>query len=410
MPSFAKFGNDLYSGRRSIDFVGRRRIWYAIAVTAVLLSLLALGIRGLNLGIEFKGGSEFDVTKSSIRSQTAGVDAVHTIVPGAEVHVSTLGSTGMRVQTNKLTDAQLDTVQRAVATSYRVPLEEVSTSFVGPTWGQDVSNKALTGLLVFLVAVALVISLYFRTWKMALAAIIALIHDLLLTVGVYAALGFEVTPASVIGFLTILGYSLYDTVVVFDKVRENTDHIAVSSRRTFSEAANLAVNQTLVRSINTSVVALLPVGSILFIGALLLGAGTLKDISLALFVGIAAGTYSSIFIATPILAHLRQGEPEMRAQAERVRRRRAEAGDLPAGLVGGSGGGTDEFAVGADQLAAVGAGSGAPVGAGSGAPEGAGPGPGGTVGPGAGSTGGQGGQRQQPRRGQSRQRPGSRKR
>ena len=169
------------------------------------------------------------------------------------------------------------------------------------------------------------IALYFRTWKMAVAAIVALVHDLLLTVGVYAIVGFEVTPASVIGFLTILGYSLYDTVVVFDKVRENTEHITATTKRTYGEAANLAVNQTLVRSINTSVVALLPVASILFIGAFLLGAGTLKDISLALFVGIAAGTYSSIFIATPLLVHLREREPELRAQAERVRRKRAEA-------------------------------------------------------------------------------------
>ncbi|HVN12301.1 MAG TPA: protein translocase subunit SecF, partial [Kineosporiaceae bacterium] len=156
------------------------------------------------------------------------------------------------------------------------------------------------------------------------AAIVALIHDLIITAGIYALVGFEVTPESVIGFLTILGYSLYDTVVVFDKVRENTEHIGATTKRTYAEAANLAVNQTLVRSINTSVVALLPVGAILFIGALLLGAGTLKDISLALFVGIAAGTYSSIFIATPLLVQLRMREPEMKAQAERVQHRRSE--------------------------------------------------------------------------------------
>jgi preprotein translocase subunit SecF len=178
--------------------------------------------------------------------------------------------------------------------------------------------------------VALVIALYFRTWKMAVAALVALLHDLTLTVGVYAIVGFEVTPASVIGFLTILGYSLYDTVVVFDKVRENTEHITATTKRTFGEAANLAVNQTLVRSINTSVVALLPVGSILFIGAFLLGAGTLKDIALALFVGIAVGTYSSVFIATPLLVHLREKEPELALQAERVRRKRAEAAAQPA--------------------------------------------------------------------------------
>ncbi|HEX2808142.1 MAG TPA: protein translocase subunit SecF, partial [Kineosporiaceae bacterium] len=324
MPSFAVFGNDLYTGRRSIDFVGRRKTWYLVAVIAMAVSLIGLGIRGLNLGIEFKGGSEFQITKSSVTSEIAGSEAVTRIVPGADVRVSKVGS-GIRVTTDRLVDSQVAPVQTAIAKAYKVSPDEVSTSFVGPSWGQDVSSKALTGLIVFLIAVAIVIALYFRTWTMALAAIVALVHDLILTVGVYALVGFEVTPASVIGFLTILGYSLYDTVVVFDKVRENTDNITSSTKRTFGEAANLAINQTLVRSINTSVVALLPVASILFIGAFLLGAGTLKDISLSLFVGIAAGTYSSIFIATPLLAHLRQREPEMRAQADRVRRRRTEA-------------------------------------------------------------------------------------
>jgi preprotein translocase subunit SecF len=250
------------------------------------------------------------------------------------------------VQTDRLTLTQVDEVKSALAKAYKVPENDITSDFVGPSWGKDVSNKAITSLVVFLVLVSLVITLYFRTWKMAVAAIVALVHDLLLTVGLYALVGFEVTPESVIGFLTILGYSLYDTVVVFDKVRENTDHITASTRRTYAEAANLAVNQTLVRSINTSVVALLPVGSILFIGALLLGAGTLKDISLALFVGIAAGTYSSIFIATPLLVHLRMREPELKAQAERVLRRRRDEQRAPqpelvtAGAAAGGGGAT----------------------------------------------------------------------
>lgn len=331
MPSFAEFGNDLYTGRRSIDFVGRRRLWYALAAVAVLLSIGGLALRGLNLGLEFSGGSEFRVTKSASQSEIAGVDAVHSVIPGVEAKVSKLGTDGVRVTTNKIEPGQVERVQAAVAKAYGVPVDDVSTSFVGPTWGQDVSSKALQGLLVFLVAVALVIAAYFRTWTMAASAIIALIHDLILTVGVYAIVGFEVTPASVIGFLTILGYSLYDTVVVFDKVRENTESIESNLKRTYGEAANRAVNQTLVRSINTSVVALLPVASILFIGAFVLGAGTLKDLSLALFVGIAAGTYSSIFIATPLLVHLREREPEMRNQAQRVLRKRAESGGAAAG-------------------------------------------------------------------------------
>jgi len=321
---FATFGNDLYTGRRSFDFVGHRRRWYAAAIVLVLICGATLLLRGLNPGIEFRGGSEFRVPNVSDTSEIKGQDAVHSIVAGSEARVSTINNNSVRVQTEKLTDTQTDEVKSALAKAYGVDEGNITTSFVGASWGKDVSRKAIQGLLIFLVLVALVISLYFRTWKMAAAGLVALMFDLTLTVGVYSLVGFEVTPASVIGFLTILGYSLYDTVVVFDKVRENTEHVTASSKYTYGEAANLAVNQTLVRSINTSVVALLPVASILFIGALLLGAGTLKDISLALFVGIAAGTLSSIFIATPLLVDLRRREPELVAQAERVARRRAE--------------------------------------------------------------------------------------
>jgi preprotein translocase subunit SecF len=325
MFSFAAFGNDLHSGRRSIDFVGRRRLWYLIAGAAILISLLSLGIRGLNAGIEFRGGSEFTVSNVSNTSTQIAEDAVLAADPKAEPpRVSVVGGNGIRVETGKLDDKQTGQVKEALAKAYGVPDTNITSTFVGPSWGQDVSSKAITSLVVFLVLVSLVITLYFRTWTMAVAAIIALIHDLLLTAGIYALVGFEVTPDSVIGFLTILGYSLYDTVVVFDKVRENTEHIQATTKRTYAEAANLAVNQTLVRSINTSVVALLPVGAILFIGAILLGAGTLKDLSLALFVGIAAGTYSSIFIATPLLVELRMREPEMKEQEQRVLRRRRE--------------------------------------------------------------------------------------
>jgi preprotein translocase subunit SecF len=325
MFSFAAFGNDLHSGRRSIDFIGRRRLWYLIAGAAILISILSLGIRGLNAGIEFRGGSEFTVSDVANTNTQTAEDAVLSAVPTAESPlVSVVGSKGVRVETGKLTDQQTTQVKESLAKAYAVPDTNVTSTFVGPSWGQDVTGKAVTSLLVFLVLVSLVITLYFRTWTFAVAAIVALLHDLLITAGIYALIGFEVTPDSVIGFLTILGYSLYDTVVVFDKVRENTDHIESTTKRTYAEAANLAVNQTLVRSINTSVVALLPVGAILFIGALLLGAGTLKDLSLALFVGIAAGTYSSIFIATPLLVELRSRQPEMKAQEQRVLKRRRD--------------------------------------------------------------------------------------
>jgi preprotein translocase subunit SecF len=345
MPSFAAFGNDLHSGRRSIDFVGRRRLWYAIASIAVLVSLSSLALRGINEGIQFRGGSEFRVSNVADPSTRIAQDALGGVLPASQSPlVSVVGGTDVRVQTDRLDLKQVDQVKSALAQAYKVPENDITSDFVGPSWGKDVSNKALTSLLVFLALVSLVISLYFRTWKMAVAAIVALVHDLLLTVGIYALVGFEVTPESVIGFLTILGYSLYDTVVVFDKVRENTEHITSSTKRTYAEAANLAINQTLVRSINTSVVALLPVGAILFIGALLLGAGTLKDISLALFVGIAAGTYSSIFIATPLLVHLRMSEPEIKAHTDKVMRRRREEQQAPEPELVGAGAGSPAVA------------------------------------------------------------------
>jgi preprotein translocase subunit SecF len=227
----------------------------------------------------------------------------------------------MRVQTEPMSEDDVTKVENAMKA---VGAGEVSSSSVGPTWGAQIAHKALIGLLVFVALVVLFIWAYFREWRMSVAAIVALAHDLIITVGVYSLAGFEVTPSTVTGLLTILGYSLYDTVVVFDKVRENTRGITLSTVRTYQEAANLAVNQTLVRSINTSVAALLPVGAILYVGVTQLGSGPLKDLALALFVGMAAGTYSSIFIATPLAAQLKMREPSMVVQAKRVMARRAK--------------------------------------------------------------------------------------
>ena len=193
---------------------------------------------------------------------------------------------------------------------------------IGPSWGAQITRQALIGLGFFIVAVGFFLVLIYE-WKMAAAALVALVHDIVATIGIYALIGFDVTPATVIGFLTILGYSLYDTVVIFDKVRENTKGITAQNQYTYAEAANLGLNQTLMRSINTVIIALLPIGSILFVGAGLLGAGTLKDLSLALFVGVAIGTYSSIFIATPLLVDLKNREPTLAALARRVEARRA---------------------------------------------------------------------------------------
>ncbi|PZE28713.1 MULTISPECIES: protein translocase subunit SecF [unclassified Curtobacterium] len=313
MASFSQFGSDLYTGKRSYDIVGRRRLWYTIAIAAIVISVVVPWLRGgYHLGIEFTGGSEFTISDVSTLDQDPATAAVERVVPDVVPRVSQLGRDSIRVQTSQLTTAQNDDVAAALAKAYDVSDTKVASSYIGATWGADVLDQAIRGLVIFLILAAAFMTIYFRTWKMSLSAMAALLHDLLITAGVYGIVGFEVTPAAVIGFLTILGYSLYDTVVVFDKVRENTAQDAEGSRRTFAQSVNLAVNQTLVRSINTSVVALLPVAAILFIGSYVLGAGTLRDISLALFIGIIVGTYSTIFIASPLYAHLRIGEEKIR--------------------------------------------------------------------------------------------------
>ncbi len=329
-----RFGNDLYTGARSIDFIKRRRLWYVVSGLAVILALVlpllvlpAFG-HGFKFGIEFTGGSQFTVQKVGTDQQT-GVKAVQAVTgPDVQPLPAVVGGDSIRIQTSQLdtdgTTTVSDRVAAALAKAYKVPESRVSYSFIGPTWGQDISSSAVRGLVIFLVLVAIVMAVYFRTWKMS-AGIVSLIHDLIITAGVYGIVGFEITPAAVIGFLTILGYSLYDTVVVFDKIRENTARLNDGSSRTFSETVNLAVNQTLVRSINTSIVGLLPIASILFIGTTLLGAGTLRDISLALFIGIIVGTYSTIFVAAPLYTDLRSTEPAIKLQARRALATRARA-------------------------------------------------------------------------------------
>lgn len=328
MASFSQFGSDLYTGKRSYDIVGRRKTWYLIAVVCIVLSLAVPWLRGgYQLGIEFTGGSEFTVSDVKTTDQNIATETVERVVPDVIPRVSQLGTHGIRVQTGQLTNAQTDEIASELADAYQVPDEKVAATFIGATWGADVLAQAIRGLVIFLALAAVFMALYFRTWKMSLAAMTALIHDLLITAGVYGIVGLEVTPAAVIGFLTILGYSLYDTVVVFDKVRENT---SIESIRTFKQSVNLAVNQTLVRSINTSIVALLPVAAILFIGSYVLGAGTLRDISLALFIGIIVGTYSTIFLASPMYAHLREKEPKIVAtdakKTQSAAKRPVEAG------------------------------------------------------------------------------------
>jgi preprotein translocase subunit SecF len=331
MGRISTFGQHLYEGRVSFDFVGRRKLWYSISAAIVVLAALAFVFRGFNYGVEFKGGVEFTAQVKVANSDSAD-DMVQGVedagVPEAgDPTVQTSGADTIRIQTRALTQDQATQVTQSLEKAGAI---EVSQNLIGPTYGKQVATKALTGLIVFLVIVVIFIWAYFREWRMSVAGIVALAHDLVITAGVYALSGFEVTPATVTGLLTILGYSLYDTVVVFDKVRENTKGILTSSTRTYAEQANLAVNQTLVRSINTSITALLPVAALLFVGAGILGTGPLKDLALALFVGMAAGTYSSIFIATPLAVQLKQHDPAIKAQTTRVLARRAKEASEPA--------------------------------------------------------------------------------
>ena len=330
MGRISSFGQHLYQGRISFDFVGRRKLWYSISALIVLVAALAFVFRGFNYGVEFKGGVEFtaQVKVADAKTSDALTKAVEESgVPDAgDPTVQTSGSDTIRVQTRALSQDEATEVSKALQ---EAGATEVSQNLIGPTYGKQVATKALTGLIVFLIIIVIFIWGYFREWRMSVAGIVALAHDLVITAGVYALSGFEVTPATVTGLLTILGYSLYDTVVVFDKVRENTRGIQTSTTKTYSEQANLAVNQTLVRSINTSITALLPVAALLIVGAGVLGTGPLKDLALALFVGMAAGTYSSIFIATPLVAQLKEREPAMKAQAARVVARRAKEESAP---------------------------------------------------------------------------------
>ncbi len=323
MANFAKWGNDLYTGKRSYDFVGKYKVWFSIAVVAILLSIVVPFVKGgFNLGIDFRGGSEFTVSNVQNTEAGPGEAAVAKIAAESDPRVTNIAPGTMRIQTERLSDDQTLQLRDALVGAYGVQANEVTSSYVGPTWGADVTRQALWGLVVFVVLAAFMMALYFRTWKMSVSALCGLAVVLLLTAGIYSLSDFEVTPSAIIGFLTILGYSLYDTVVVFDKIRENTKDLDKSTRRTFAEEVNLAVNQTLVRSINTSVVAVLPVAAILFIGAFVLGAGTLKDLSLALFIGIIIGAATTIFIAAPMYARIRVKEPALVKQAQRVEERR----------------------------------------------------------------------------------------
>jgi preprotein translocase subunit SecF len=328
MSAHNSWGNRLYRGEVSYDFIGKQKRWYTISGALLLISVVSLVVLGLNFTLDFRGGSQFDV-----RSATAGTstitDHVGAIVKDPTVYTSQ-SSDGRHVvvKTTPLTPEQRDKVRQTIATDAgaKNASTDVTVTSVSGSWGHEITQKAITGLVIFVALVMLYLAVFYE-WKMALSGIIALIHDLVITAGIYALIGFEVSPATVIGFLTILGYSLYDTVVVFDKVRENTKGLGTTKTDlSYTQSANLAVNQTLIRSLNTSLIALIPVAALLFAGTVVSGgAGVLQDLALALLVGIAVGTYSSIFIATPLLADLKEREPEMRALKRKASTAQAKA-------------------------------------------------------------------------------------
>lgn len=328
MMSFARLGNELYFGRRSFKIVENRRRWLSVAGFFVVASIIIILVRGLTLGVEFSGGSEFRAENVTSTDADIAIEVLAEAGVSDVPRVSTIGENAVRIQTSEADSSQIESLRQALMEAYGT--EQISSTFIGPAWGQDVTRSALSGMAIFLPLVALGMVMYFRTWTMSLGAVTALLHDLIVTVGVYALVGFEVTPASVIGFLTILGYSLYDTVVVFDKVRENTATHFEQDRITYVEASDLAVNQTMVRSINTSVTGLLPVGAILFVGATGLGAGTLRDISLALFVGMFVSTFSSIFVAAPAEAEFRMRVSRYKEHTQSVMAKRESNEDLVA--------------------------------------------------------------------------------
>lgn len=324
----ASLAHRLYTGDLSYDFVGKRKQWYIVSAVIVAICLLAIAIRGLNLSIDFTGGSEFtvptQVTATAVDDYRNAVQDDSGLPDLGEVKVNSVGDSQVRIQVRALNAEEINQMTSFLAQKAGIETEQVTNNLIGPYWGQQITQQGIIALLVFMALVALMIAVYFRNWKMSAAALIALVHDLILTVGVYAILQFAFTPATLIGVLTILGYSLYDTVVVFDKVRDNTTEITKQSR-SFATASNLAINQVLVRSINTTIIGVLPVAALLAAGVFILGTGPLKDLGLAMFVGMIAGAYSSLFLAAPMFVQMKEREPEIIAHNKRLAKRGAKA-------------------------------------------------------------------------------------
>jgi preprotein translocase subunit SecF len=325
----------LYRGETRFDFVGRRRVWFSLSTAIIVAGVISIILRGgLNLGIEFKGGDEWTVKAPNV-TQTQAMNAVRAAGLTAPI-VQLLGQGAnqqlvVQADLNKLSPHQQQVesnkVENALAALTHTSKAKIGTTQVGPTWGSSITNKAIEALIIFFIVVGIYISIRFEP-KMALSAFIAMLHDVVVAVGIYSLFNFQVTPDTVVAILTILGYSLYDTVVVFDRVRDNTKNIGSHGTISYGQLINLSMNQTLARSINTSAVAIIPVLAVLLIGAELLGASTLQQYGLALFVGLLSGAYSSIFIASPILFMLKQSEPRWLAIEKRLSSRGDRTGAL----------------------------------------------------------------------------------
>jgi preprotein translocase subunit SecF len=314
----------LYHGETNIDFIGRTKLWLGISAAFLLIGLGSLLSNGLNLGIDFKGGAVYEVPSETLTINQAR-DALNPLGIG-DPKVQELQSTTLRkirVQTPTLDPTKAQQVQQALADAAHITVGEVNRDEVGPSWGNEISNKARNALIVFLLVITLYISLRFE-FKMAVPTLIALVHDVLMTIGVYSLSGLEVTPATVVALLTILGYSIYDGIVVFDKVHENTRLVSATNRMSYGDMVNLSLNQTLMRSLNTSITALIPITSLLVIGSLILGATTLEEFGLALLIGLASGAYSSIFVASPLLVVYKEREPRYRDIRRRMQARPAD--------------------------------------------------------------------------------------
>ncbi|WP_289009601.1 protein translocase subunit SecF [uncultured Thermomonospora sp.] len=359
MPAIRAVLSRIYKGEVSADIVGRPKLWYSLSALLLAFSIAGLLVRGLTFGVEFTGGSVF-----TFKAPQASIEQVRATVAEAGAHqviVQETATSGWRVTTESLNTAEAAKVQQALAEEFGLPADRVSSQIVGSTWGDEITEKAWQAVLIFLLLILGYLSVAFE-WRMALAAVVALVHDLVITAGVYAWSGFEVTPATLLGFLTILGYSLYDAVVVFDMIKEVTRDLGAPGRlKTYTQAADEALSRTLVRSLNTSLVAILPVASILFVGTFLLGAGALKDLSLSLFVGIVVGTYSSLCVATPLLVQLKEREPRYRQLRQRLQARESSAkrqadkktkAPVTAAVGGGGTGGETDPAAAGDPAAA----------------------------------------------------------